>query len=397
VWGVAALAAFGLAACDAPTTPVADADASFEAIPASVVAARTGGPAGEAFFRVYTQNVFLGGDTGPLFSLDFSQLPANILDVVTAVATFWGEVQASDVAARAAAIVDEIEALDPHVVGLQEVASFAVVDLTTGPPTILDGRDYLAVLLGQMAARGLDYQLVGPQINVNSQLPIGLGATGVTQVLAFTLGEAVLVRGDLPLADVEMGNYAALIDLGPVQIGRGYTRVETVFDGSPWHVITTHLETQGVRPVHDAQAQELYARFGALPGVTVLMGDLNSDAEGVDGDPSWTPTYGFLTANGFVDLWPEKTGRDEVGYTCCREPDLMTGALDERIDFVLVKPPEGVLSNGNEGLPGAVHMEIVGDEMADVLYPSGLYPADHAGLFAGFNVPRGLRTQRGGR
>jgi hypothetical protein len=197
--------------------------------------------------------------------------------------------------------------------------------------------------------------------------------------------------------DVELGNYAALIDLGPVQIGRGYSRVETVFNDTPYHVITTHLETQGIRPIHDAQAQELFARFGDLPGVTVVMGDLNSDAEGVDGDPSWTPTYGYLTANGFVDLWEEKTGRDEIGYTCCWEPDLMTGALDERIDFVLLKPPSGVLSNGNGALPGAVHMDIIGEEMGDVVYPPGIYPADHAGLFAGFNVPRGLLTRRGGR
>src|SRR5688500_7321284 len=56
-------------------------------------------------FDVYTQNVYLGGDTGPLFTLDFSNIPA----VVAATNAFWTEVQASAAADRMKEIVDEID------------------------------------------------------------------------------------------------------------------------------------------------------------------------------------------------------------------------------------------------------------------------------------------------
>jgi hypothetical protein len=55
--------------------------------------------------RVLTWNAYLGGDTGPLFTLDFN----DPIAVLSAVNNFWADVQASDIATRAAAIVDEIE------------------------------------------------------------------------------------------------------------------------------------------------------------------------------------------------------------------------------------------------------------------------------------------------
>jgi hypothetical protein len=49
-------------------------------------------------FKLYTQNMYLGGDTGPLFTIDFSDIGA----VLAATNRFWADVQASDIPARAA-------------------------------------------------------------------------------------------------------------------------------------------------------------------------------------------------------------------------------------------------------------------------------------------------------
>src|SRR5262245_1301342 len=52
-------------------------------------------------FEVYTQNVYLGGDTGPLFRLDLTNIPA----VLAATNAFWTQVQATAAPERMAAIV----------------------------------------------------------------------------------------------------------------------------------------------------------------------------------------------------------------------------------------------------------------------------------------------------
>lgn len=92
---------------------------------------------------------------------------------------------------------------------------------------------------------------------------------------------------------------------------------------------------------------------------------------------------------GFSDAW-ERTGRGVAAcFTCCQEKDLRNAvsALDERIDFVLVRDaraPRGA------DLPGAVALELVGEEDADRTAVSGLWPSDHAGLVATLRLPRGL-------
>lgn len=356
--------------------------------------------AGEAFFRVYTRNVYLGGDTGPLFTLDFTDTsPQGMAAILGAVNTFWNSVQATRFQERAEAIADEIALTDPHVVGLQEVASYGEVDLSSGAPVVVDGLDMVATLQAALAARGLDYALVVKQDNTSSQLPLAVGATGITRVLTFTTGEATLVRGDVTVTDHAQGRYAAALNLGPVEIGRGWSRVTTTFRGATHHVVNTHLETQGIRPIHDAQAQELLGSvLAGLEGVTILMGDLNSDAAAGPGAPSWTPTYGLLTGAGgagFVDAWTEAVARSDEGFTCCHAPDLQNPfpTLDERIDFVLVRAPEA--APGDEDLlSGAIRMMVLGDETGDQTATSGLWPADHAALLAGVNLPRGLVTEQ---
>lgn len=379
-----------LAGCDALSEPLAtDMDGALD-LPAAVALSQVEN-AEAPFLRVLTRNIYLGGDTGPLFSTNFGDIPA----VLAAVNTFWNQVQATDIHARAEALAQEIAMTDPHVVALQEVARYVLLDGSLTPTGMVD---FLTILQEAMAERGLDYRLEVRQDDTSGTLPLGFDPVTLSPTLLvnFTVGEATLVRSDVDVLGTSQGNYAARISiptpLGPVLVQRGWSRVTLNHLGVPHHVVNTHLETQGMQPFHDLQADELLGSvLAGLDGVTVVMGDLNSDAEAAPGDRSWTATYDKFTQAGFVDAWTQATGHHGVGYTCCQDPDLMNAVsvLDERIDFVLVRTPS---TPGGSVLPGSVHMTVLGEEVGDRL-SSGLWPADHAGLFAGLQLPRGLMAR----
>ena len=388
------LGVVALAACDQEATPVAP--------PADDVAAEsaTAAAAGGGALRVLTHNVYLGGDTGPLYSLDFpdptrdspEELAAKTGALLLAVNGFWGDVKASDPHGRASAIAREIAESDPEVVALQEVARYAQVDLTTGQPVPVDGRDFRAALEASLAAAGLSYDVVLEQVNTTGQLPLGFDpASGqFTSILAFELGELTLVRSDVRVLEAESAEYGASLALGPVSVDRGWSRVRVKHRGMPFHVVNTHLEVQGPRDVHDAQAAELIHHvLGGLEGMTILAGDLNSDQIGAqdESNDAWTPTYGLVRDAGFADAWIE-SGNAGDGATCCHAQALNDPAFafDERIDFVLVRRPGGAWSSNRASGIHVESFEIVGDELDDRT-PDGLWPADHAGLVAEVRFP----------
>lgn len=373
---------------DAPGAfgPEGASDPAFDAVP-------TRGGA----FTVYSQNLYLGGDTGPLLSLDFGNVPA----VVEATNRFWQQVTASDPEARIEAVVARISAHRPHLVGLQEAFRFAVVDLATGTPVVTASVDLLTIMEDAIARLALPYEVVAVQENTTTGpaggLPLAIdpGAGRVTRILQFTDRIAVLRRTDVAVEAVEQDGFDAAFDLGPLTLERGWIRVRTNIDGVPRHFVTTHLEVQGLEPVQAAQADELIERVTAdLDGLTILAGDLNSDAAS-PGAPSWTPTYDRLIAAGFTDAW-EQSGQPagDPGYTCCQSPDLRNEAssLMERIDFVLLRGSGNPSRSGF--VPGGVSVEIVVDDASDKVAAGGLWPSDHAGIVASVRVARGLFSRR---
>jgi endonuclease/exonuclease/phosphatase family metal-dependent hydrolase len=325
-------------------------------------------------FTVYNQNVYLGGDTGPIFSTDFGNIPA----VIAATNTFWAQVRASRIPERAAGFVDEIAARRPHLVGLQEATQFLVLDMGAGG-AVVESADLLGSVQAELTSRGLPYELVRVQENSVVTLPLS-----ARHVLRTTDRIAVLRRTDVDVDEIASGIYAARFTIGPVTLKRGWIRVSAEHEGERYHFITTHLETQRLAPVQAGQAAELIQSVSAgLDGITIVAGDLNSDAAN-PGAPSWTPTYDAMLAAGFRDLWVHGHGGD-AGYTCCQDDDLRNAAstLDERIDFVLAR--DGRPENG---LQGAMHLEIVGEEQSDRT-AGGLWRADHAGLYAELLPARG--------
>jgi len=368
---LACLAVLTASACDQEfETPVAP----------QFSANRADGGHGPQGFEVYTQNVYLGGDTSPLFGLDFN----DIFAVIAAVDLFWGDVQDSDAPSRVAEFIDEIEERRPHVVALQEVLDFALLD--EFQQVTDEGIDFLALIEAEIDARGLPYETAVTQETTSSKLPLALGSSGIASWLEFTDRVAILRRTDVPLLDQSNGLYQATINVGGIDLLRGWTRLTVDHQGTPHHVIATHLETQATGPLHDAQADELIGFVAAgLDGVTIIAGDLNSDAAAEEGALSWTATYDKLIADGFTDVWESRLrGRRASGLTCCFDKDL-TGDTDfiERIDFVMVRSSHG----GPNGVArGHYRMEVVGEETGDRTV-GGLWPSDHAGLIASIRLP----------
>lgn len=365
------------AACGDVTGPV-DPDAAPPTTQAFQASARP--------LAVMTRNLYLGGDTGPLLTLDFSDLPA----VLAATNGFLADVQASDFAGRASSLAEEIVRHRPGVVGLQEGVLLEVLD---GAFTPIAELDLLALLVLELESRGAGYEVVAVRENTSSALPLGVSEAGVDRWLRFTDRIAMLVRTDVPvLGEPESGNYAATFTVGPpeapVELKRGWIRTTVMAGGAPWTVVNTHLEIQALAPVQAGQAQELIATLLPDDQNVVLLGDLNSDAEAGPGAPSWTPTYQALLDTGFVDGWERSdvSGRDP-GFTCCHDPDLRNEVVsfDQRIDFVLVRPVQGV--GGPGVIPGSIRMAILGDELGDRT-DGGLWPSDHGGLVARIRLAR---------
>jgi hypothetical protein len=252
-------------------------------------------------------------------------------------------------------------------------------------------QDHLQILM--TALGGTPYTVEAVQDATVAVMPVIL-ESGLHYV-QFTDRIAVLVRNDLQITGGSQGVYQAHYSLAPtLDLQRGWIRVSADVGGVPYHFVATHLEGQSLAPIQALQAQELIQSVTAgLEGVTVVMGDLNSDAEGGPGVPSWTPTYATLLAAGFQDAWElDHPGVPQIGFTCCQDKDLLNPVsdLEERIDFVLLRAGEGGKAENVNRFPGSIHVEIVGEAEADRTATSGLWPSDHAGLLTSLRVPFGI-------
>jgi hypothetical protein len=210
------------------------------------------------------------------------------------------------------------------------------------------------------------------------------------------------------------GNYAAALPVdNPLlppgfSVLRGYAMADTVVLGREYRFVNTHLEITGrgsdlepfFRAVQAGQALELVGLLQQTYDRTqVVVGDFNSDPfdgpfvdclvpDGMGGFvPASCPTpYAVLSgANPFgaayVDTWLLRNGPFEFGYTCCQATrlDNELSQLDERVDLVWARP-----AGDYAGPPFLVDVRanVIGGELQDKTFPSGLWPSDHGGVAA---------------
>lgn len=331
---------------------------------------------GSGALKVMTRNLYLGADLGPVLRAQNNQ------QLVAATTQVFAMVQATNFPERAIALAEEIARDDFHLVGLQEVTrwrSQTPADSSPRPNAEDVEYDFLHILLHELKKRGKRYKAVATVRNTDAEAPRAI--PGGLQDIRYTDHEVLLARTDLPkrvfsITNPQSANFAAAFSfpspvLGDFTIPRGWVAVDATLHGRTARVVSTHLE-----PFHPvvqvAQARELLAGPADTPLPVVLLGDLNSAADGGGaGGPSDTPTYDNLIAAGFVDAWTATRG-DQKGETWGHDEDLRNPEpnLTVRIDFVLTR-----------GAIAASSANRVGEELGDRT-ASGLWPSDHAGVWA---------------
>lgn len=340
----------------------------------------SGGVAAVGPVVVMSRNLYLGADIDALLTTD--NLPAAIQAALEQVLT-------TDFRARAAALAAEIHAVQPHLVGLQEVTNYATLDEDyeeVDVPEFGFPLNYLEVLLGELAALGDVY--VPVQYTQHLILPLPF-AYGDVAYIVYSDGDAILARGDVA-ANVTLSegdNYEAQEELsvGPFTFDnqRGYGMVDVMVNGIPLRFANTHLEIQQFRSTQEAQAHELVDILAESPLPVILVGDFNSAANHDAPAGSTTESYHILRNAGYADMWlrePHSAG----GLTCCQSATLTNteSELDQRLDILFVRW-------GSAGFGGQSRMDIVGDDVSDIFLhpPTALipfaypqWPSDHAGI-----------------
>ena len=345
----------------------------------SVAAAGALGP------TVMTRNVFLGADLNPILQAPSPQAVPIIA------AGVWARIRASNFPARAGALADEIARTSPHLIGLQEAVLYQVQspgDAAFGgsTPATTVALDFVQLLLDSLAARGQSYNVVAQTIGTVVELPVYTGAQPIPfNDVRFTDREVILARSDVPVRNPQGDVFVARINLsvggpGGPQLSqqRGWASVDATVNGHEFRFMTAHLEVQSVAPIQVMQGAELTAIANASPLPVIMVGDFNSAADG-----SQTRTYADFVSAGFTDVW-NRLGN--AGYTCCHAEDLLNTVptLDQRLDVVFVRG----FGEGSGASVGAL-VELTGDQVHERL-PSGLWPADHAGVVARLRLPPGI-------
>ncbi len=159
---------------------------------------------------------------------------------------------------------------------------------------------------------------------------------------------------------------------------RGWTAVDSTVDGRAYRFVNTHLEVGGSfgAATQTLQAAELVSLLDAETLPVILLGDINASPES-----PVTQAYGQLEAAGYTDVWLAQDVPGGEGLTCCHDETLMNETTDfgSRIDVVFVR-------NGSGSAVQSAAADVLGDEPDDRT-ESGLWPSDHAGVFAAITMP----------
>jgi endonuclease/exonuclease/phosphatase family metal-dependent hydrolase len=327
---------------------------------------------------VMTRNLYVGTGVGDVFRA------SSWSELVAAGSRAWATLLASDFPARAGALADEIAQAGPDVVGLQEVTLWrdqTPGDLLTQPtPNATDvAFDFLAILQGELSARGVPYIAVATSTGADVEFPRQGPGAGLVD-LRLTDRDVLMVRSDLAdkFSNPRDGHYTAQFSepflIGPATSTRGWTSIDFRPNPTttPVRIFATHLEV--AEPVtggaQERQGDELLAMIAASPYPVIALGDFNAPADG-----ALAPTYQNLTAV-LDDAWTSTRPADR-GWTCCQAPSLAdaVGRDNMRIDLVLASedlPVTRVARTGVRPFRAA---------------PAPLWASDHFGVTARMEIP----------
>jgi len=312
---------------------------------------------------VMSRNLYIGADVDRVIGALATPDPA---DDIPALLGAVAVVQQTDFPTRAKAIAKEIARNRPDVVGLQEVSKLDL-DLTPLGANIVIHQDFLAILLAELADRGLRYRVAGTVQNTQASPIPGISLIDYDAVLVsqgVELGSTVVAKN--------FSNNIGAVAPG-INIIRGFIVIDAKVDGRHYTVANTHLESgsaAGLDLLRAAQAQELAAAVGD-EAPSVLLGDFN--------DVAGSPMHQVLLGAGFSDVWASLRPR-AAGFTCCHFEDLsnLRPDLDQRIDYVFARGT----GSRRDPVKGEVHLtgNRAHDRVRGPAFP--IWPSDHAGIVA---------------
>jgi hypothetical protein len=326
-------------------------------------------------FTVMTWNLYFGADTAPILSARSMDELAKRADAA------WKTLESTRFKERAKIIADHIAIEQPHMIGLQEVALLRVQSpgdrmrggMEPAETVVLDFED---ILLSELAARGLNYNVVGRVENADVEVP---RANATRDDVRLTDHDVILARSDVEADPSMMGNYQTVLSVpfpdgkSDVTVSRGYAMANLRWKGQDAIFVNSHLEISSFEAIQRQQAAELMEILSNTTVPTILVGDFNSSPTA-----GQSSSYRIITKAGFRDVWNDRLDKQAVGFTCCQSENLAnkTSSLKERIDLILTK-------NDSSWIVKEVDVRVVGAKPEN-LTPSGLWPSDHAGVVAHF-------------
>jgi len=246
---------------------------------------------------VMTQNLYIGVDLSRIL---LGESPGAVFQTALA----------SDFPGRATAFAGEVANEQPDLIGLQEVTNIFVVN-TQGE--VVQNLDYLQVVLGNLQARGLNYEVSSAVVNADVTLPLDLEAGLFARVVDrdVILHNADTTEVSDPIAANFADNFTASVGGFPVEFTRGYTAVDATVGLNTFRFVNTHLEVEnapcatptGFVICQDSQAAELVSTLASEDLPIVLVGDFNA----ADGEVA----YETIAGDGY--LWRHRDRR------CCSD------------------------------------------------------------------------------
>ena len=335
---------------------------------------------------VMTRNLYLGADiTRPIRATQERTGRDALLALGHANAELRRVVEQTDFGVRGPLVAAEIAGARPDLVGLQEVALWRHGPLELDRPGVPDAtavdEDFLTLLLGDLARRGVPYDVVQVQAESDVEAPAftgdpAAGADTDARDVRLTMRDVILVRHDSTVRIRDRGGAQytrrSVVQLGgvPYAFVRGYAWADVSIGSRTFRFLTTHLESQS-GALAAAQAQELVvgpARDTGQPVIVVC--DCNAN-------PPAAAAYQILTRRAHLrDGWVAARSRVGSGATATLGEllqDPSPASLDRRIDLVLARP-------GRLGSVTVDRAEVTGGATADRDPATGLWPSDHAGV-----------------
>jgi endonuclease/exonuclease/phosphatase family metal-dependent hydrolase len=344
---------------------------------------------------VMTRNLYFGGDINrPIRAALDRSGEEGVLELGHANHELREVVDQTDFRTRSKLLADEITAAQPDLLGLQEVA------LWRHGPMQLDqiGRlnatevdyDFLAILLADLANRGVHYEIVHIQQESDVEAPAFTGdpfagTTGSAEDVRLTDRDVILARSGAGLQIEGSGgsNYTQHLDVklanGTFRFVRGYAWADVAAGSAHIRFVTTHLESHSPKLAH-AQAGELLTELTNTSRSVVITCDCNSNPASPAAHSSIPigsgAAYRLITNDhGFADLWLQQPGDAGTGNTALLGELVNDDSahFSRRIDLVLAKatPTVQLVTSG---------AEVIGDELSDREPVSKLWPSDHAGV-----------------